>query len=112
MVLLIFIFWLRREACGILVPQPGMEPVPPALGAQSPNLWTTREVPTSYYLKNFLCTDYFTHIVILLSFGLHISIIFPSLHPISFIFFPLQQWILAFLSSDNGYQGLSLLSTK
>ena len=27
--------------CGILVPQPGMEPVPPALGAQSPNPWTS-----------------------------------------------------------------------
>ena len=29
------------EACGILVPQPGIEPVPPAL---SLNLWSTREV--------------------------------------------------------------------
>ena len=27
--------WLRREACRILVPQPGIEPAPPALGAQS-----------------------------------------------------------------------------
>ena len=32
-------------ACGILVPQPGIEPVPPALEAQSLNHWTTREVP-------------------------------------------------------------------
>ena len=34
-------------SCGMrdLVPWPGMEPGPPALGAQSLNHWTTREVP-------------------------------------------------------------------
>ena len=40
------VFWQHRKACGILVPQPGMEPVPPAAEAQSPNHWTAREVPT------------------------------------------------------------------
>ena len=42
-------------ACGLLVaackqdlvPQPGIEPGPPALGAQSLTHWTTREVPLS-----------------------------------------------------------------
>ena len=34
-------------ACGILVPQPGFEPAPPALEAQSLNHWTAREVPRS-----------------------------------------------------------------
>ena len=29
---------------GILGPQLGIEPVPPALEAQSPNLWTTKKV--------------------------------------------------------------------
>ena len=33
-----------------LVPQPGIEPRPPALGAQSLNHWTTKEV-TGLYLK-------------------------------------------------------------
>ena len=33
-----------------LVPQPGIEPWPPALGAQSLNHWTTKEV-TGLYLK-------------------------------------------------------------
>ena len=33
------------KACGILVPQPGIKPVPPALGAQSLNFQTDREVP-------------------------------------------------------------------
>ena len=32
-------------ACGILVPQPGIKPVPPAVEAWSLNHWTTREVP-------------------------------------------------------------------
>ena len=32
-------------ACRILVPQPGIEPVPPAVEAQRPNHWTTREIP-------------------------------------------------------------------
>ena len=31
-------------ACGILVPQPGIEPAPPALEARSLNHWTTGEV--------------------------------------------------------------------
>ena len=30
---------------GILVPRPGIEPVPPAVEAQSPNHWTAREFP-------------------------------------------------------------------
>ena len=34
-----------------LVPQPGMEPGPPALGAQSLSLWTTREVPERFFKK-------------------------------------------------------------
>ena len=32
-------------ACRILVPRPGIEPVPPAVEARSPNHWTAREVP-------------------------------------------------------------------
>ena len=31
----------------ILVPRPGIEPGPPAVEAQSPNYWTTREFPCS-----------------------------------------------------------------
>ena len=34
-----------RKACGILRPQPEIEPTPPALEAWSLNPWTTREVP-------------------------------------------------------------------
>ena len=45
LVLASFFFWLHREACGALVPQPGMEPMPPALAVWSLNHWATREVP-------------------------------------------------------------------
>ena len=40
------------QVVGILVPQPGMEPAPPALETQSPNHWTTREAPRSSFIKN------------------------------------------------------------
>ena len=41
----ILCFRPRHMACGILVPRPGIKPVPPALGAWSHNHWTTRDVP-------------------------------------------------------------------
>ena len=44
--LYLLIFWPHRAACGIVVPPPGMEPGPPALGARRPNHWTgAREAP-------------------------------------------------------------------
>ena len=42
-----FFFWggggKCHVACGVLVPQPGIEPGPPTVEVPSPNLWTTRE---------------------------------------------------------------------
>ena len=32
-------------ACGILVPEPGIEPGPTAVKAPSPNHWTAKEFP-------------------------------------------------------------------
>ena len=40
-------FWAHHSARGILVPQPGIEPAPPAVEARSLNHWTAREVPSS-----------------------------------------------------------------
>ena len=41
-------------ACRTLVPQPGMEPVPPAVEVQSTNHWTAREFPVNgLNAKNF-----------------------------------------------------------
>ena len=50
--LFIFTFW--HVACGILVPWPGIEPMPPALGAQNLNHWTTREVQHYFFFLNSL----------------------------------------------------------
>ena len=45
------IFWLNCVAYGILVPQPGIEPMPPALKVWSLNHWTAGEVPQSPYFS-------------------------------------------------------------
>ena len=45
------IFWLFCAACGILVPQPGIEPVSPAVEAWSLNHWTTREGPVLFLFE-------------------------------------------------------------
>ena len=42
--LLRLFFLILCVARGILVPQPGIEPMPRAVGARSLNHWTTREV--------------------------------------------------------------------
>ena len=41
-----FFFWSCLKACGLSCPQ-GIESAPPALGVQSLNHWTTKEVPVS-----------------------------------------------------------------
>ena len=52
-------FWLCCVACGILVPQPGIEPAPPAVEAQSLNHWTAREVPIHFFLLCNVATKHF-----------------------------------------------------
>ena len=63
-----FIFYFCWSRCtvgrgarhaGILVPHPGIEPMPPVLEAQSPNHWTTREVPLAVFLIYLTLYDYF-----------------------------------------------------
>ena len=49
-------------ACGILVPEPGIESVPPAVEAQSLNHWTATEVPYPlilFYLVFFFLVSHF-----------------------------------------------------
>ena len=38
------------EACGILVPQPGIKPLPPAVEPLSPNCWTARDIPEHAFM--------------------------------------------------------------
>ena len=44
LLLLLLLFGLCRGACGILVPQPGTEPISSTVEVQSLNHWTAREV--------------------------------------------------------------------
>ena len=48
----LFNFWLHWVACGILIPQPGIEPMPSAVKAWSPNHWTSREVSQLIHFKD------------------------------------------------------------
>ena len=43
-------FFGCAAACGILVPQPGIEPVPYAVEARNLNHWTAREVPMTNFV--------------------------------------------------------------
>ena len=47
-------FWLHRVERGILVPRPGIESMPSAVGVQSLNHWTAREVPAHFFFFNFI----------------------------------------------------------
>ena len=49
----LFYFWSHCMAWGILVPRPGIEPMPPAVEVQSPNHWTAREVPMHSFSYSF-----------------------------------------------------------
>ena len=40
-----FFFFFFASPYRILVPRPGIEPMPPAMEAQSPSHWTARELP-------------------------------------------------------------------
>ena len=51
-----FIFCPHCEACGILVPRPGIEPIPPAVEARSLNHWTAREVLAFGYYSIGACS--------------------------------------------------------
>ena len=48
-ILLVYLFIGRATwHTGILVPQPGIERLPPAVEARSPNHWTAREFPSGF----------------------------------------------------------------
>ena len=40
-----FFFWLHHTGWGVLVPQPGIPPVPSAVKVPSPNHWTASKFP-------------------------------------------------------------------
>ena len=67
-------FFFGCTSSGVLVPQPGMEPVPPAVEAWRPNHWTAREVPPLYYFS-------LTHYCLLPGLLLYLPNLSPSFCP-------------------------------
>ena len=57
-----FIFFPCLAACGILVPWPGIKPMPPALGAWNFSHWTIREVPV---ISGFWYFPFFPSLLVL-----------------------------------------------
>ena len=51
---LFFFFWPHLASCGMLVPQPGIEPGATAVKAPSTNHWTTREFPKFIIVFDFM----------------------------------------------------------
>ena len=49
-----FFFFFGQADCGILVPPPGIKPMPPAVDALSPNHWTAREFRQSAFIFTLL----------------------------------------------------------
>ena len=47
-----FFFWLHCVACGILIPQSGIEHGTMAVRAHNPNYWTARELPKFIFKEN------------------------------------------------------------
>ena len=70
---------MQTLSCGLrdLVPWPGIEPGPPALGAKSLSHWTTREVPIHTFVKkiHFLLPDIWVFTIPVLQQTLYISLL-------------------------------------
>ena len=57
----VFLFYLFRSyhaACGILIPRPGIKPVPPAVKAQTLNHWSTGEASPTPFSEEHICLSY------------------------------------------------------
>ena len=52
--LILSFYFFASLACGLLVPWPGIEPVPAAVGARLPSHWTAREVSFLKLVNFFL----------------------------------------------------------
>ena len=84
----IWLHWVSTVACRIfscdtwaLVPWLGIEPWPPALGAQSLSHWTTREVPQHHFLFIFFQRHFLKDTV-----PVHFHPVIPALFYSLFIF--------------------------
>ena len=62
-------YYFGVSACRILVPQPGIEPMPLAMKAQSLNHWTARQISIYVYIQDFRVFSFFP-VISVISFAL------------------------------------------
>ena len=60
---LLFVFIPDHEVCGILLPQPGIKPVPPVVEAPSRIHWSTREAPILLFWSGLTSHPPYTWVV-------------------------------------------------
>ena len=103
---------LGREARGILVPRPGMEPRPLTVKAQSPNPWTAREFPPCFIFIHILYHSLFCSfcsIVYFLTFVICLPPLEGKLHEGRGLDLPLGQCLQTDLSQVFGEHSEALV---
>ena len=99
-------FSLYHTAYGMLVPQPGIEPRPSAVRAQSPNHRTAREFPLFFlFLKNYNCRN------VCDMCGIQ-QRNYMSFHSEKFCLFLLTLMWVKVRSCDSSFQGCGIFSTE
>ena len=110
-----FFFWPRRAACGILVPRPGIEPMPPALRAWSLNHWTASEVPSQLFfflINSFILFIYFWRHWVLVA-GHRLSLVVASGgYSSSWCTGFSLRWLLLWRSTGSRRTGFSSCGTR
>ena len=110
--------WPHCEACGILIPWPGIKPVPPAVEVWCLNHWTAREVPGEIF---YLLLLFFNKFILFIYFWLHWVFIgcvraFSSCGERGLLFVAvhglLVEWLLLLRSTGSRRAGFSSCSTR
>ena len=72
-------------SCGILIPQPGIKSMLPEMKAQSPNHWTTREIPFfplalkgTHMLEKMLKTEMQINLINSPDFGIYFLVLLST----------------------------------
>ena len=86
--------------CGILVPRPGIEPRPPALGAWSPNHWNTPKIMYNSFFQYFF--SHSLHLLLLKTYILlSLKVVFFFHFKLLFLLTDLQHIIRSYLTSSK-----------
>ena len=114
--LVLFCFGLHHTACGILVPQPGIEPGPSAVRARSLNHWTARELLSpliSFFFKinkfTYLFIYFWLRWVFVAAHGLSLVVASGGYYSLQCMSFSLW-WLLLLWSMGSRHVGLVVVA--